>query len=30
MSSNLGLGCCWDASFFHRSSWLLTVTIIYS
>ena len=30
MSSNLGLGCCWDASFFHRSSWLLTVTIISS
>ena len=30
MSSDLGLRCCWDASFFHRSSWLLTVTIISS
>ena len=30
VSPNLGLGCCWDASFFHRCSWLLTVTIITS
>jgi len=29
MSSDLGLGCCWNASFFHRSSCLLTVTIFY-
>ena len=29
MSSHLGLGCCWNASLFHRCSWLLTVTIFY-
>jgi len=27
VSSDLGLGCCWNTSLFHRPTWFLTVTI---